>query len=58
MNGQRYRVELFGGPLDGEQRMLDSLPEMITHRHLDESVVYERVKDGRANPWRYQIVRS
>lgn len=57
----RYRAEFWGGPLDGEIRSLASLPEVLETLYgpydvITDEVVYQRVKDGPANPWRYAFV--
>lgn len=53
-----YKIEFFGGPLDGVVRTWASLPEVIILPHAHNGVaygkmLYSRSKDGRANPWRY-----
>jgi hypothetical protein len=57
----KYRAEFWGGPLDGEIRPLATLPDVLEVFYgpkdvITDEVTYRRVRDGRANPWRYVFV--
>jgi len=54
----RYRIELVGGPLCGTELVRPDLPESMVLPYdwapgKTDRVTYARMKDGRANPWRY-----
>jgi len=55
------KVEFWAGPHDGMERRQADLPDVIMIPYAPNGVAqgmvrYERVKDGRANPWRYAYV--
>jgi hypothetical protein len=57
----KYRAEFWGGPLDGEIRPLATLPDLLEVFYgpdgmITDEVVYRKVIDGHANPWRYVFV--
>lgn len=58
MKDAAYKVNLVGGPLCGTVMGRASLPESFTliyqpDPRISDHVVYRRVADGPANPWRY-----
>lgn len=52
------KIEMVGGPLCGTVLSRVDLPDNVTLIYQPDSriadhVVYRRVADGRANPWKY-----
>lgn len=57
----KYTMDLVGGPLCGTLVPRVDLPDEVTlmyqpDQRVSDHVVYRRVADGRANPWRYAYV--
>jgi hypothetical protein len=55
------KIDLVGGPLCGTVMNRTDLPDevMLIYRpnpQASDRVVYRRVADGRANPWRYEYI--
>ena len=60
-NGSGYKVEFVGGPLCGDVRTFARLDDQLELYYgqteiVTDEVIYRRVQDGKANPWRYQFV--